>query len=404
MVQEHTGPVGIVIAGAGARGAYEAGVLSVVLPWLVRNETPPKIMVGTSAGAMNTALFGALCRPDDVLRGVEVALEVWRGIGREDVFRSVVLSGPVTLARYLTSVTGLASVLPGPFGDDGLTSMLNVAPLRRTIEGFGHWADLHETVRAGYLSAVAAVTTSVGTSTTDVFVESTPGFPQPADDADRAVRYRHSEIGPDQVLASSAIPIAFPPVQLGQEWHLDGGIRLNAPIKPALELGAARLVVVATHPVSASGGTTLPPAASGESVAPPDVFTAGATVLDAALIDRMVEDVRSLDRVNRLVASGARSSEYRYVPYVLVGPPRRDSIASIAKEVLDRRYGGLRGMFAGDYTLLNRLVGGTVRTHGELLSFILFDSEFIERCIGLGQSDAAVALAADGTNLLQPAT
>ena len=242
-MEQERSPVGIVIAGAGARGAYEAGVLSVALPWLMRNQTPPRILVGTSAGAINTALFGALCRPEDVLDGVEAALKVWRGIGRQDVFRSIARSGPVSLARYLMSVTGLAALLPGPFGDDGLTSLLDVAPLRRTVEGFGGWADLHETVRSGQLSAAAAVTTSVSTSTTDVFVETAPSFPVPPDDGDRAVRYRPNEIGPEQVLASSAIPVAFPPVQLGQEWHLDGGVRLNAPIKPALELGAGRLVV-----------------------------------------------------------------------------------------------------------------------------------------------------------------
>ena len=87
---------------------------------------------------------------------------------------------------------------------------------------------------------------------------------------------------------------------------------------------------------------------------------------------------------------------------MFVGPARRDTIALIAKEVLDRRYGGLRGLFAGDYMLLNRLVGGTIRTHGELLSFILFDAEFIERCIGLGQADARAALAARGGDLLVP--
>src|SRR5437764_15282128 len=47
------GTVGLVIAGAGARGAYEMGALSVLLPWLRRHGQSPRIVVGTSAGAMN---------------------------------------------------------------------------------------------------------------------------------------------------------------------------------------------------------------------------------------------------------------------------------------------------------------------------------------------------------------
>jgi NTE family protein len=50
--------------------------------------------------------------------------------------------------------------------------------------------------------------------------------------------------------AVDAIPIAFPPIQIpGHGWYLDGGVRLNAPLKPAIALGADALFPVATHPL-----------------------------------------------------------------------------------------------------------------------------------------------------------
>jgi NTE family protein len=43
---------GLVLAGGGARGAYEVGVLSVLLPWLDRRHGQrPDVIVGTSVGA-----------------------------------------------------------------------------------------------------------------------------------------------------------------------------------------------------------------------------------------------------------------------------------------------------------------------------------------------------------------
>jgi len=85
----------------------------------------------------------------------------------------------------------------------------------------------------------------------------------PSDDA-RAIDYPRVTLTPEHVLASAAIPAAFPPVSLGSSeegsWHMDGGARLNTPLNPALTLGARGLVVVASDPAryKLSGGTRPP--------------------------------------------------------------------------------------------------------------------------------------------------
>jgi NTE family protein len=119
-------------------------------------------------------------------------------------------------------------------------------------------------------------------------------------------------------------------------------------------------------------------------------------VLTSVLVDRMAQDVRALDRVNRLLASGARDPQYRRVPYLFVAPDRPDTIGRIADEVLCARYRGFPSPSTYDYTVLTRLLGGAGASHGELMSFLLFDPDFIEALVDAGQRDAAAAVHGGG--------
>jgi NTE family protein len=79
---------------------------------------------------------------------------------------------------------------------------------------------------------------------------------------------------------------------------------------------------------------------------------------------------------------------YRRVSYALVSPETHGEIGRIAEDVFARRYGGLRGLLSPDYPLLSRLLGGRTRSRGELLSFLLFDREFVAELVAAGQRDA----------------
>ena len=413
-MKDEQGPVGIVLAGGGARGAYEAGALSVIMPWLAERGEPARVLVWTSAGALNAILFAPVSVADDVAGAAEKALEVWRGLRRGEVFRPLLATEPANVIRYLASVVGLSGLLPSTFGASGVTSVLDVTPLGSLVKDVPDWAGLHAAIEAGDLSAVAVVATSMSNHRTDVFYEAGPGASRPKDDPVRAVRYSPCRLRAAHALASAAIPVAFPPVRIKQDWYLDGGVRLNSPIKPAISLGAGRLVVMATHPVQehawpapASHPAVHDTAAAegtqgsndlGNTPAAPDVVTAAASVLHSVLVDRMVEDIRTLGRVNDFILSGADVPGYRAVPYVAVAPDVPGRVSALAARVLRERYAGARGLFGGDFTMLNRLLGGNPAAHGEIFSFLLFDEEFISDLIDLGAADARAAIAAAGEN------
>jgi NTE family protein len=363
---------------------------------LRRHGQTPQVIVGTSAGAINAVLVTALCSASDPEAAARAAVASWRSIGRADVFRSIAVSSPGVLTRYAATVLGLAR----PPLDDALriTSLLDPAPLRATLEELGPWRQLHSAVRSGSVRSVAVVTTSYSGGSTTVFVESPDTEQLPADDVDLGIQYHRARLTPDHVMASSAIPLAFPPVRLGADhdsapggWHFDGGVRLNAPIRPSLDLGADRLVIVATHPLP---DPACPPPTGDRS---PDVMDVTASVLTSVLVDRMAQDVRNLDRVNRLVASGATDSGYRLVPYLFTAPERPDTIGRLAEEVLRAKYDGIPSPGSYDYTVLTRLLGGPDVAHAEIMSFLLFDPDFIEMLIDAGQRDAAAAVQAGGS-------
>jgi len=51
--------IALVLAGGGARGAYEVGALEALAPALANRGEVPDVIVGTSIGALNGAFFAA---------------------------------------------------------------------------------------------------------------------------------------------------------------------------------------------------------------------------------------------------------------------------------------------------------------------------------------------------------
>ena len=208
------------------------------------------------------------------------------------------------------------------------------------------------------------------------------------------------------MLASAAIPVAFPPVQVPSEdgapggWYLDGGVRLNTPLKPALALDADAVVIVATHP-ALDPAPGVPSQVEGR---PPDVDDTLVRVMDAALVDRMVEDVNTLAKINVLVDAANRAggpdaagTGHAVVRFLTVGPPERGTLGLLAAEVFDRHPGVLGGLRRAardpDMRLLGRLLQGDGSRRGDLLSYLFFDPEFMEASIERGRRDAEAVFA-----------
>ncbi len=375
--------VGLVVAGAGARGAYEAGALSVLVPRMSAQGSRPQVLVGTSAGALNVVGLAALAHlpPDEATRQL---VQMWQDVHIGGVF-AVGPSVVGDVVRFGGQLLGLGVRLP---------SLLDTRPQRRTLSRLLPIDQLHENVATGLVDAVAVAATST-TGGTVVFVEKKPSLPLPARDDRRNITYVDTRLTIDHVLASAAVPMAFRPVRVhtpdrAAGWYLDGGIRLNVPLKPALDLGCEQLGVVATQP--ASWPAAAPPRGQGRR---PDVFRAAAVSLQALMGDRMIEDLRTLSAINELVTAGANARRYRHVPFLFAGPPpqQADAIGELANAAFHDSYAGIGGVRNPTMWALDRLIGGSDSDHGELLSFLFFDRAFTAPAAELGAAHARGSVA-----------
>jgi NTE family protein len=381
----------LVLAGGGARGAYEMGALAELLPALPEDERP-SILIGTSAGALNTAWLAANAhRP--LGHSLADGEQIWREMSWDTVLASLTSRQEARL--------GVASVLDVfGFGAAGW-SALDPSPLRRTLTegplssataGGIDFAQIDANARAG-LVRPAVVATRAASSLSVVFYDGDGKAPE--DDPLRGVTYAKTPLDVDHVLASAAIPSAFPAVRVDrpagfEDWYYDGGTRLNAPIQPAIELGARRLIIVALN--SPALGDVPAPGSSTR----PRIFDGASSLVQAVLVDPLINDLHSLARINEDVAHAPGRLK---IPYILIAPRNRDAIGRIAAEVFEKEHGGPRRRPLNWLWRLNPAMGAVARightldvigspTRGELLSYLFFDPVFAQRLIEQGRCDA----------------
>src|SRR3954452_14425741 len=157
----------LVLAGGGARGAYEAGALSVLLPELESRGERPTIYVGTSVGAINASMLAATAHLP-ARESVEGIVDLWSGLSKDQVIRPIALrQGPLAALRY---AGGLISIPGGR-----LPSMLDPEPLTGNLRKWVDWDRLGTNVDEGTVDTLAVVATSARTGRSVIFVDEHQG-------------------------------------------------------------------------------------------------------------------------------------------------------------------------------------------------------------------------------------
>jgi NTE family protein len=375
--------LGVVLSGGGPRGAYEAGVLS----WIAETfdarslgGLPFSVIAGTSAGAFNAAFLAGSLEPDGQ-RNIKKLEELWCGLKLSNLIRL----GP----------RGAKEVLRALSGGRGAAGILDPSSAHRAIREDLPWGALRENIDRGRLVALTVSSTHVSTGRGVVFVDSVQsGLTLPAR-IGRRTDVRRCVMAPAHVMASASIPVLFPPVRIGEELYCDGGLRLNTPLSPAIHLGADRLLVLAV---------STPPPEFPRAIE--DGYTPGAgfligKVLDAFLLDHVVQDIDWLNEVNQLLDDGARAFGPQFLERLSLEAKKRGEAPRRKIDTLVLRPSQDIGAMAGDYLRKHRVrlwrLGGPlliaaldvgVGGSADLASYLLFDGPFVKELIELGREDA----------------
>jgi NTE family protein len=383
----------LVFSGGGARGAYEAGVIKYLREDLAGDlggHVQFDIICGTSVGAIHACFMAAMC--DTPGRQGTHICEKWEAL----VLEQMVTFGLRDMLRARKTLFGSGAIEEFEPGERRLGGIVQTRLLERTIRRMMAWTGIRKNRDAGRFESLAISATDVGSGKTVVFIES--GKPVPPWSIHPYVRAQEVKMGPQHCMASAAIPVLFPAVQVGERFYCDGGLRQNTPLSPALRLGADKVLVVSLkqdQEIAAAEG--LP-----EEAQPyPGAALLAGKILNAFLLDHIDYDLQRMKRLNEIMAAvridggpefrkkmdevvtRLRGQPYREVDdLVLVPSQNLGTIAGdIARANKFKGQGGGAGIRA-----LRRLAQGRI-PEADLLSYILFDGVYAAELVRIGHED-----------------
>jgi NTE family protein len=363
----------LVLTGGGARAAYQVGVLRCLARHLPKDSFD--VITGVSAGAINAAFVASRNAPlADV---VEELCEVWRTLTLKDVIRIDSRS----LAKNVFGwggklVSGGTPMAPRVRG------LVDTTPLRELLQRLfasneqGEIAGIAENVVRCHPRAVSMTALDYNTGQTVTWVDGCDieTWKRPLR---RGVR---EPLTIDHIMASASLPVVFPAVRIGKHWFGDGGIRLSAPLSPALHLGATRMLAVSTHYAKTVSEANEPETAG----YPPPAQILG-QLMDAIFLDVMDEDTLRLQRSNEFLLDLPPELRrgYRPVDFAVIRPSQ--DIGKLAAEY--------EPQLPRPFRFLTRSLGTRETSNADFMSLFMFVPEYLQRLIEIGEADADARIA-----------
>lgn len=357
--------VALVMGGGGARAAYQVGFLRAVAQRFPSLHVP--YITGVSAGAINAAHLAA--HHGTFIQAVEELSQLWSRLTIESVFR-------VDMRSLAANVLSWAYQLASGGGPSRVRGFVDTAPLRAFLSDALHTVDGEITGIASNLTrkrlrAVALSTSSYGTgqSVTWVQGENIEEWERPQR------RSENTTLTVEHVMASSALPLFFPAVRLGTGWYGDGGIRLTAPLSPAVHLGARRVLAISTR-YAPSMEEAQSSAIAGY---PPPAQVVG-VLMNAVFLDLLDHDALRLDRLNHLLehVPAEQRLGLRRIK-IMVLRPSRD---------LGRLSSQYEAQLPRTFRFLTRGLGTRETKSPDFLSLVMFQPDYLRSLMEIGEADA----------------
>jgi NTE family protein len=184
-----------------------------------------------------------------------------------------------------------------------------------------------------------------------------------------------SDLTIDHIMASTSLPMLFPSVYVDGSWYGDGGIRLTAPLAPAIHMGAKKLLAISTRHISPQRN---------ELVAKLDDYPSPAKVIgamySAIFLDVFDNDALRLERINHLLKGTKGKNPENLEPIKLLLLRPSEDLGDLAAQYEPRLPSAFRFMTRGWGTQENQST--------DMLSLVMFQSDYLQHLIHMGERDA----------------
>ncbi|KPZ54207.1 patatin [Pseudoalteromonas sp. S3776] len=361
-VDPHKPKIALLLTGGGARAAYQVGVLKALAHSMPRTAPLPfRIINGTSAGAINSAALA--CYASCAHLAVRKLESVWKNFSTSMVYKSDFLSVFGHIARnILTSFQ--SEHINHPPG-----SLLNNRPLRGLLNEILDLHRIERNLHRNYLEAISITASSYTTGDSVAFFQSNTNKPW-----QRAKREgRPMRINVEHLMASSAIPMVFPSVNVFNHYFGDGSIHQLSPLSPSIHLGAEKIFIIGVDQPKESHP-------AGYSPHYPGLSAVAGHLLDSVFSDTMQADLERLERVNRtlgLLPARDKHQELKQIETCIINPSK--NFNDIAAQYYSDMPWAIK--------LLLRTIGVKKHSQSSLTSYLLFEKRYTQHLIQIGYED-----------------
>ncbi|MGZ3790387.1 MAG: patatin-like phospholipase family protein [Bacteriovorax sp.] len=361
----------LVLNGAGARTAYQVGALKALGEIFPQEKSPFGIICGTSAGSINGAYISS--HAEDWKTATESLAQIWSQLYLDQIFET---SG-YSLSRI--SSAWISRILLGDLHKRHRESnhMLDTKPLGKLLTEKIDFPAIHQHIHKKNLQAVSFTSIEYFEQTTVTFFDAHPDLLEWTHTGRKGVR---CELDKKHVLASTAIPVFFPPVKIGGSYFGDGCLRQSSPLSPAIHLGADRILSIGIRQKKKETKHVS------EHIKrqPPAFAEILGELFNALFLDSLDPDIERLERINEAIrnaSSGMSDSRFglREIPNLHLAPSCNlgDLIPDIINNlpVVFRYF--IKGLGASDFNSQGK----------ELISYLAFTKECVNPLLSLGFED-----------------
>jgi NTE family protein len=360
--ETHKESIALLLGGGGAKAAYQVGVLKGIASFYPsHHKIPFDIICGTSAGAINATSLA--CFASNFELSIRKLEWIWHQIRTEQIYHC---SGWRVTSHLLAMFFRNFRV---EHANNGAASLLNSAPLRKLLRETIDFNLIDRQIARKSLTALSITCSCYQTKSSVTFFQGKkiPNWK----------RARHSgqkcHISLEHLMASAAIPLIFPAISIKNLYFGDGTLHQQTPLSAPIHLGAEKILTISLDHSKKSPNTFK---------SSPSSAALTAHLLETIFSDTLNSDLERFERINHTLTTipeQAREKVSLRPMEILVLRPSCD-LNEMTKQYFHYMPKAVRILLNG--------MGANTETATGLVSYLLFEANYCQDLIKLGERDA----------------